>query len=137
MRITIKPRAARLAAVAALTAGAVAMATGSAFAAGPGGAETCPSGSVCLYYNSPGVGWGSFENWSPGQNVDLHNFTFAHWANGSGYGQTVYQNAASIVNNTGHTVYVSQVSDGFWVPFGNGYAGSLNGAANNDARLFT
>ncbi|GAB7185841.1 hypothetical protein ATKI12_5672 [Kitasatospora sp. Ki12] len=137
MRITIKPRAARLAAVAALTAGAVAMATGSAYAAGPGGAETCPSGSVCLYYNSPGNGWGSFENWSPGQNVDLHNFTFAHWANGSGYGQTVYQNAASIVNNTGHTVWVSRVSDGLWYAYGNGYAGSLNITANDDARLFT
>ncbi|MFJ7911315.1 peptidase inhibitor family I36 protein [Kitasatospora sp. NPDC096204] len=137
MRIKFGQRAARIAAVAALTAGTVALATGSAYAAGPGGVEACPSGSVCLYYNSPGVGWGSFDNFSPNQNLDLHNYTFAHYANGSGYGQNMYGNAASIVNNTGHTVYVSQISDGFWISYPAGYAGSLNSAANNDARLFS
>ncbi|GAB2698377.1 hypothetical protein [Kitasatospora kifunensis] len=39
---------------------------GSAHAdAPPTGAEACPSGSFCLYYNSPNAGWGSFEHWSP------------------------------------------------------------------------
>ncbi|MFI2611787.1 peptidase inhibitor family I36 protein [Kitasatospora sp. NPDC018619] len=137
MRITIGRRTAGIAAVAVMTAGAVAMATGNAYAAGPGGAEACPNGSVCLYYNSPGAGWGSFDNFSPNQNLDLHNYTFARYGNGSGYGVTMYQNAASIVNNTGHTVYVSKISDGLWVPFDNGYAGSLNAAANNDARPYS
>ncbi|MFD0332191.1 hypothetical protein ACFQZC_38355 [Streptacidiphilus monticola] len=32
--------------------------TSSAYAAGPGGVEACPSNTVCLYYNSPAYGWG-------------------------------------------------------------------------------
>ena len=79
--------------------------TCSAYAAAPGGAETCPSGSVCLYYNSPRYGWGSFEHWSPGDYPDLSKFTFSNWgSNGSGYGVNVAGNAASIVNNTGRDV---------------------------------
>jgi hypothetical protein len=74
-----------------------------AFAAGPGGAEACPNGTICLYYNSPQYGWGSFENWSPGWVPSLFNNTFAHWGNGSGYGQQVANNAASVVNNSGVT----------------------------------
>ncbi|MFC1411520.1 peptidase inhibitor family I36 protein [Streptacidiphilus sp. N1-12] len=77
--------------------------TGSAYAAGPSGAEACPSGNFCLYYNSPGYGWGSFEHWSPGNFPDLGQYSFRDWGNGSGYGQSVVNNAASFVNNTGVT----------------------------------
>ncbi|MGW3233573.1 peptidase inhibitor family I36 protein [Kitasatospora sp. NPDC001095] len=136
MRITFGQRAAKIAAVAALTAGTVAMATGSAHAAGPGGAEACPNGSICLYYNSPGAGWGSFDNFSPNQSLYLGNYTFARYANGSGYGQNMYGNAASIVNNTGHTVSVGLITGGYQY-FVAGYAGSLNGATNNDSYLYS
>ncbi|WP_268873577.1 peptidase inhibitor family I36 protein [Streptacidiphilus neutrinimicus] len=111
------------------------MATGGAFAAGPGGVETCPSGSVCLYYNSPGNGWGSFENWTLPVDTDLSGKLFAHWANGSGYGQVVADNAASIVNNTGQYVQVTTDTGGH-VNFVPGYAGSLNEAANHDTHLW-
>jgi hypothetical protein len=74
--------------------------TAPAYAAGPGGAEACPSGSLCLYYNSPRLGWGSYEHWSPGNYGNLGNYRFRNWGNGSGYGQTVGGNAASLVNNT-------------------------------------
>ncbi len=83
-------------------AAALGMAT-PASAAGPGGAEACPNGSICLYYNSPQYGWGSYENWSPGWVPSLFNNTFSHWGNGSGYGQQVANNAAAVVNNSGVT----------------------------------
>ncbi|MFD7540240.1 peptidase inhibitor family I36 protein [Streptomyces sp. NPDC059819] len=73
--------------------------TGPAYAAGPSGAEACPAGNFCLYYNSPQNGWGSFEHWSLGS-YTLTNYTFRNWGNGSGYGQNVANNAASVVNNT-------------------------------------
>lgn len=134
MRIKMGRSAAMAAAVAALTTGAMGLATGNAFAAGPGGAEACPSGNVCLYYNSPQYNWGAWEDWSPNQSVDLGGATFGHWGNGSGWGQTVYRNAASIVNNTGHTVWIT---DYYNHPYDyvNGYAGPLNSTANNDVWL--
>ncbi|MFJ9713636.1 peptidase inhibitor family I36 protein [Streptomyces sp. NPDC101234] len=110
--------------------------TGSAYAAGPGGAETCPSGSVCLYYNSPGNNWGSFENWTLPVNADLSGNRFTHWANGSGYGQVVADNAASIVNNTGQYVEVKTDAN-VWVGFVPNYAGPLgDGVANHDTYLW-
>jgi hypothetical protein len=81
---------------AALTGGV----TGSAYAAGPSGAETCPDGTICLYYNSPNNEWGSFEHFTVDAGNYLDNYYFRDWGNGSGYGQTVYKNAASVVNNT-------------------------------------
>ncbi|WP_107054582.1 peptidase inhibitor family I36 protein [Streptomyces sp. NRRL S-350] len=135
MRIRMgRHAAAKAAAVAALTAGAMGLATGNAFAAGPGGAEACPSGNVCLYYNSPGYNWGSWEDWSPNQIVYLGGATFSHWGNGSGYGQVVLGNAASIVNNTGHTVWVTDDNNHKY-DYLNGYAGSLNSTANHDVWL--
>ncbi|MEZ0096165.1 hypothetical protein [Streptacidiphilus sp. EB129] len=79
--------------------------TGSAYAAGPGGAESCPGGTVCLYYNSPGAGWGSSEHWPRGE-YNLFNCRFTNWGNGSGYNQVVGDNAAAVVNNTGSVAYV-------------------------------
>src|SRR5689334_25124452 len=79
--------------------------TSPAYAAGPGGAETCPNGSFCLYYNSPN-GWGSFEHWSPGSYSDLSKFSFRDWGNGSSYGQTAYMNAAAAVNHTTYSRYL-------------------------------
>ena len=107
---------------------------GSAYAdAPPTGAEACPSGSVCLYYNSPQYGWGSFEHWSPGAYGDLSQFHFSNWGNGSGYGQTVEENAASIVNNTSGTWNVWRDESGYWVnfPIAAGYAGVLPSTVYN------
>ncbi|SEM29515.1 peptidase inhibitor family I36 protein [Streptacidiphilus jiangxiensis] len=136
MRIKLGRLTATVTAVAALTVGATSLTTGNAFAAGPGGVEACPSGNVCLYFNSPQYGWGAWEDWSPGQSLSLTDFTFAHWGNGSGYGQTVYDRAASIVNNTGHTVIVeSDLGHDDYVVAG--YAGSLDsGTYNNDSLLY-
>lgn len=78
--------------------------TGTAMAAGPGGVEACPSGAFCLYYNSAANGWGSFTNFTPttpNTIFYLNTLTFGHYANGSGYGQTLYHNVAAAVNNTG------------------------------------
>lgn len=124
--------------VAALILGA----SGAAYAAGPGGAEACPSGSFCLYYNSPGVGWGSFEHWSPGSFSDLSQFSFRDWGNGSGYGQSVYKNAASVVNNTSYSWNIcvpaappTNINCG--IPIAPNYAGSLPPAAyNNDIAMY-
>ncbi|MDH6115550.1 hypothetical protein P3T36_007876 [Kitasatospora sp. MAP12-15] len=93
-------RTAFISIVAVAAAATLAGMTGSAYAAGPGGSEACPSNSICLYYNSPGYNWGSFEHWSPGDYPDLSKFTFSNWGNGSGYGVNVAGNAASLVNNT-------------------------------------
>ncbi|WP_280671535.1 MULTISPECIES: hypothetical protein [unclassified Kitasatospora] len=98
--ITGGKRTASLGVVAAALAATLAGMTGSAYAVGPTGSETCPSNSICLYFNSPGHYWGSFEHWSPGQYGDLGQFTFSNWGNGSGYGVNVGGNAASLVNNT-------------------------------------
>ncbi|WP_052442644.1 peptidase inhibitor family I36 protein [Streptacidiphilus neutrinimicus] len=108
-----------------------------AYAAGPGGAEACPSGSFCLYYNSPGVGWGSFEHWSPGSFSDLSQYFFRDWGNGSGYGQTVYKNAASVVNNTSLSWNICVPAPppdnmNCGIPIAPGYAGSLPSAAHNE-----
>lgn len=111
--------------------------TGSAFAAGPGGAEACPNGTVCLYYNSPQNGWGSSEHWSPGGSFNLSQYTFSNWGNGSGYGQTVAYHAASIVNNTGHGVTVC-AADGWCYGIGNSYGGVLPGSSwNGDTWLYS
>lgn len=77
--------------------------TGVANAAGPGGVETCPTGSFCLYYNSSENNWGSFENFTPGSYPNLSGYRFGHYANGSGYNASVYNNVAAIVNNTGQS----------------------------------
>ncbi len=97
MKRAISAALAVAAGAAALTGGVA----GSAYAAGPSGAEACPDGTICLYYNSPNLGWGSFEHFTVGANSNLGNYSFRDWGNGSGYGQTVYKNAASVVNNTG------------------------------------
>ena len=131
------PRAAKAAVLAALTAGAMGLATGNAFAAGPSGAEQCPAGNVCLYFNSPGYGWGAWEDWSPGQQLYLGNYTFSHWGNnGSGYGVNVFKNAASIVNNTGHYVWIMDTYM-HWYDYMPNYAGPLNATANNDSWIRT
>ncbi|MFE9451991.1 hypothetical protein [Streptomyces sp. NPDC006739] len=92
---------------------------------------------MCLYYNSQAKNWGSFENWSPNQAVNLYAAKFAHWGNGSGYGVVVGGNAASIVNNTDHTVEVDLANGGNPVFFDPQYSGSLNAAWNNDAYMWT
>lgn len=131
-------RAARAAAVGAVTMAAVALATGGAHAAGPGGSEACPSNAVCLYYNSPEYGWGSFENFSPNlRGLDLSLFKFTNWgSNGSGHGVVIAMHAASIVNNTDHFVNV-YLPTGRYVHYEGGYAGNLNTAYNYDVRMDT
>ncbi|WP_052397767.1 peptidase inhibitor family I36 protein [Streptomyces sp. NRRL F-5123] len=117
----------------------MAVATGGAQAvSAPGGAATCPSNSVCLYYNSPENGWGAFEYFSPGQRgLNLSNFRFTNHGNtGNGYGQVIAMNAASIVNNTDHFVNV-YVSQGYYVHYEGHYAGNLNTAYNNDVAMDT
>lgn len=95
-------RASAVATTAAVAAAVLLGATGAAHAdAPPTGAEACPSGSICLYYNSPNLGWGSFEHWSPGAYGDLSRFRFGTWGNGSGYGRSAGGHAASAVDNTG------------------------------------
>ncbi|MFJ5228473.1 peptidase inhibitor family I36 protein [Kitasatospora sp. NPDC088391] len=136
MRIRIGRGPAKAAAVAALAVGIAAANAGSAYADEPTGVEACPRGVVCLYYNSPWYGWGSFEDWSPNQSVDLRRSTFAHWANGSGYGQTVYGNAAALVNHTDHWVYIAVINGGE-SGFPPGYADSLFQTANGDEYLST
>ena len=139
MRIRIGRRAAMAVAVGTATLGAMALTAGGAQAdAPPGGVEACPANSVCLYYNSPGAGWGSFENFSPGlRGLDLSLFKFSHWANGSGYGKVIYGDAASIVNNTNDYVKIYLVNQPYYVDFMPGYAGSLNDAWNNDKIMYT
>ena len=128
--------------IAAVSAAAVILGTsGAAYAAAPGGAESCPSDSICLYYNSPQYGWGSFEHWSPGSYGDLGQFTFSNWGNGSGYGIRVGGNAASVVNNTATrlTIYNATYSHGTvldTVP--PGYAGVLpSGIANAEWSMYS
>ncbi|MFD7540239.1 peptidase inhibitor family I36 protein [Streptomyces sp. NPDC059819] len=100
--------------------------TGPAYAAGPSGAEACPAGNFCLYYNSPQYGWGSFEHWSPGFYSDLSQFSFRNWGNGSGYGQSVANNAASAVNNTGVTWTVYNQAKNQVAYYPPGFSGSLS-----------
>lgn len=83
-------------ATAAITLGVVGVASANA----PGGSETCPSGAFCVYYNSWQYGWGSFAAYYPAS-VSSGSRTFNIKADGSGYGQSVFDDAAAIVNNTG------------------------------------
>ncbi|MFI0719731.1 peptidase inhibitor family I36 protein [Streptomyces sp. NPDC021224] len=139
MRIKVGRRTAQAVAVGALTIGATALATGGAQAVTPpGGAATCPSNSVCLYYNSPENGWGAFEHFSPGQHgLDLSRFKFTNHGNtGNGYGYVIAMNAASIVNNTDHFVNV-YVPAGYYVHYEAHYAGNLNTAYNWDVAMDT
>ncbi|MFC1401909.1 MULTISPECIES: hypothetical protein [Streptacidiphilus] len=57
-----------------------------------------------------------------------------HWGNGSGSGQNIFKNAASIVNNTDHFVEVMDVNL-HWYNYAPQYAGSLNATANTDSWL--
>ncbi|MER5635524.1 hypothetical protein ABT095_01025 [Kitasatospora sp. NPDC002227] len=130
------------AALVAVTTGATLVGTTApSYAAAPTGAETCPSGSICLYYNSPQYGWGAFEHWSPGGYGDLSEFTFANWGNGSGYGVSVGGHAASVVNNSGHTLtfYNGKWAHGTVVFYADpGYAGVLpSGIYNNEWSMYT
>jgi hypothetical protein len=111
--------------------------TSPAYAAGPGGAEACPSGNFCLYYNSPNA-WGSFEHWSPGSYCDLSQFRFRDWGNGSGYNQTVYENAAAVVNNTSYSWNICVPAPppdnlNCGIPIAQQYSGRLPDAAYNKA----
>ena len=120
--------------VAAAAATALLGMSSPAYAAGPGGAEACPNGSVCLYYNSPQYGWGSFEHWTSGSYY-LNGYLFSNWGNGSGYDQQVENQAASIVNNTGTTWNVCIDSGFVCTPYAPGYADSLGNMANIDYYL--
>jgi hypothetical protein len=98
--------------------------------AGPASAaEGCPSGQVCLYYNSGEEG--SYEHWSTSGEYDLFNYTFSNWGNGSGYGQTVGNNAASVTNNTGETVWILSTVDGNWYSIAPGFSGTFSGGLAN------
>jgi hypothetical protein len=99
---------------------------GAAYAAGPSGAEACPAGTICLYYNSPDLGWGSFEHFTSDADNYLSNYTFRDWGtNGSGYGQTVSMNAASVVNNTPYEWELCYSVPSGCVPIPSGYADRL------------
>lgn len=63
-RDIMRRTAAGIVTTAAMTLAIGVATTGVANAAGPGGVETCPSGSFCLYYNSSENNWGSFENFT-------------------------------------------------------------------------
>lgn len=114
--------------------------TGSAYAdAPPTGAETCPSGSVCLYFNSPNLGWGSFEHWTGGSGADyfLGDYKFKNWgSNGSGYGVVVAANAASFVNNSGADWSLCDDTGLGCGTYHNGFAGPLDGLKNRAWFLF-
>jgi hypothetical protein len=96
----MKRIARRIATVALATAAITLGAVGVASANAPGGSETCPSGAFCIYYNSWQYGWGSFAAYYPGQD-SCGSCTFDNPGNGSGYGKSIWFNAAAIVNNTG------------------------------------
>jgi len=105
----------------------------SVVAAGPASASetwsTCPSNSMCLYFNSVEHGLGSYEHWSPGPGYNLSDFRFANYGNGSGYNYVVAGNAAAIDNNTGYTLWISDGSGSEWtVPAW--YRGDLSGISN-------
>ena len=92
--------------------------------AGPASAaESCPSGQVCLYYNSGEEG--SYAHWSTPGDYDLFNYTFGNYGNGSGYGQVVGNNAASVTNNTGETVDILSTANGVWYEIPSGYSGNF------------
>lgn len=104
----------------------------------PTGAEACPQGSVCLYYNSPGYGWGAWENWTEGEFQLDEGARFMHWgSSGRGYGSGVAYNAASIVNNTRYRWYVCGIAAAgpacFY--FDPGYSGGMGPMANHDQEL--
>ena len=98
--------------------------------AGPSGVEACPNGTVCLYYNSPAYGWGSFEHWTSG-GYSLSGFTFRDYGNSKGYGLGVGGNAAGYVNNTGVEwgVYTQSGAVDYLDPYS---SGALNNTYNND-----
>lgn len=104
----------RTSVIAVVTSAVVAAAT--VIGAGPASAsETCPSNSICLYFNSYEYGLGSFEHWSPGPGYNLSDFYFKNWGNnGSGYNTVVAGHAAAIVNNTGNTLWISDGSGSEW-----------------------
>lgn len=107
--------------------------TGIANAAGPGGVETCPSGSFCVYYNSS-PSWGSFENFSgPAHISDLAGYKFAHWANHSGYGQGIKDNIAAVVNNTGYSWELCTQTNwtGTCQPYAPNFSGNVEGVIKN------
>lgn len=107
--------------------------TGSAYAAGPSGAEACPDGTICLYYNSPELGWGSFEHFTSSANNYLSNYYFRDWGNGSGYNQTVNKNAASVVNNSPYEWEVCYSVPSGCLSIASGYSGRLPDALYNKA----
>lgn len=128
------------------SAAALAVGTGLMFVAAPAASasETCPSNSICLYYNSNFAG--SFENFSPiDQNTcrNLTSYRFTNYGNGSGYNQSVADNTASVVNNTGHAIYIYTVvtdcgggSGGWQVDEVNAYSSrNLSAAYNKDMSM--
>lgn len=124
----------RTAAVALATVAITMGAVGAANASAPGGSETCPSNTFCLYYNSWQYGWGSFAEYPPGTPGPL---TFNVYGNGSGYGQSVIDNASAIVNNTGEYWEMCTADRNHCEYYAPGEAGNVSPDIHNqDAMLF-
>jgi Peptidase inhibitor family I36 len=73
--------------------------------------ETCPSGVICLYYNSVEYGWGSFAYFGQPVTFDLRNYVFGNYGDGSGYDQGVAKNTAAVTNHSSYTWQICQLPD--------------------------
>ncbi|MFJ6376313.1 peptidase inhibitor family I36 protein [Pseudarthrobacter oxydans] len=92
------------------TAGAVLALGASAFLAGApaanasGSGTACPSGRVCFYFNSDFQGARADYAYS---DAGMGNELFTDGPAGrNGWGVQVNNNAASVINNSGHTLYL-------------------------------
>jgi hypothetical protein len=112
---------------------------GSAYAVDPPtGVEACPGGTLCLYYNSPGYGWGAFAYWGAYGEFDLSQYSFGNWGNGSGHNQVVANNAASVVNNSPVSWWIcGQPGLHYCATIKSGYFGPLPAGLYNQATYMT
>lgn len=89
---------------AVLALGAVAFLAGAPAASASGSGTECPSGRVCFYFNSDFQGARADYVYS---DAGMGNELFTDGPAGrSGWGVQVNNNAASVINNSGHTLYL-------------------------------
>lgn len=120
------------AAAIALTAPAIMVATAqSAQAAGRNG--TCDSGEFCYYYNSDNAGSVSDFTTSVGDYGTTQPSCYDFKGSGSGQGQCIKNDAASVWNRSSKTVrvYFNSNYSGSYQEFASGAKGNLNSTLKN------
>ena len=106
-------------AAAVLALGASALLAGAPAANASGAGTACPSGRVCFYFNSDYQGARADYAYS---DAGLGNELFTDGPSGrNGWGVQVNNNAASMINNSGHTVYLyTEAGCAYWSGVGGG-----------------